>query len=516
MPPPPSNENQGLKIAVACFVMLSVILAVTTYFGFKSYGEADKKATAADTEAKSEKQAHDEIQRILIDVQDKVGLPKADKAELAKKIATEREEIIKKGAASAEEGRKAYAAYKNAGGGNAKMDELVQSLDTILSGMNEPSVSLVGLANRQQELLHNQAMLALTMAFEFKSTRDILEAMNGVNTSKLEVETQAVQGAKKDLEDQIVRHEQDRQTQIAKVDALQTDLNRTASENATLKNQMTQKEDEYRKQNEQLRTILRELKEQAAKTAIVLDQKDGTVTFVDYGRGEVRVDLTRGTGAKEQMVLTIFDKNAPGLPSDKPKATIELIQVGNTGSIGRIVETKNSINPIRVGDQAYSPSWDPNRPIQYALIGKIDINRDGRDDREDLKRMIRSAGGTVSYDLPPSNAGSETGKLTPLISFYVIDERLSIFPNGVRDAKVGAADEEIFLKKRTAALAQARMDGITPKPIERLLSELGYSFNAKVTGQVEAVDRQAIDSLGHSWLGRRGEAARRDRADRSR
>lgn len=497
MPPPASNDNQGLKIAVACLAMLSVILAVTTYFGFKSYGEAEKRFTEKNTEATAEKKAHDDIQRILIDVKDVVGLPKASDDVLAAKVKGEREELLKKGAASAEEGRKAIAAYVAAGGGGAKLPELGQSLDTIVSGLADPAQSLIGLANRQQELLHNQTMIALHMAFEFKSTREILEAMNGVNATKLDVETQAVQATKKDLEDQIGKHEQDRNTLIAKVDALQTDLNRTASENATLKNQLTQKEDEYKKQAELLRANLRELKEQVSKTAVILDKKDGTVTFVDYERGEVHVDLTRGTGAKEQMVLTIFDKKAPGLPTDKPKGTIELIKVGNTGSIARIVETKDSVNPFRVGDQVYSSVWDPNRPIQYALIGKIDVNRDGRDDREDLKRMIKAAGGLVTYDLPPSNVGSESGKLSPLISFYVIDERIPIFPTGGREGKAAASDEDVFLKKRTAAIAQARMDGITPKPIERLLSELGYSFTSKPNGVVEAADRAAIDAILH-------------------
>lgn len=53
----PSNENQGLKIAVACFVMLSVILAVSTYFGFKNYSETFTKLEAANSEVSSEKKS---------------------------------------------------------------------------------------------------------------------------------------------------------------------------------------------------------------------------------------------------------------------------------------------------------------------------------------------------------------------------------------------------------------------------------------------------------------------------
>ena len=62
--------------------------------------------------------------------------------------------------------------------------------------------------------------------------------------------------------------------------------------------------------------------------------------------------------------------------------------------------------------------------MRFALIGKIDVNRDGRDDRDDLKRMIEAAGGIVDYDLPPPEAGKETGKLTGRDAWYVIDDRM--------------------------------------------------------------------------------------------
>ena len=51
--------------------------------------------------------------------------------------------------------------------------------------------------------------------------------------------------------------------------------------------------------------------------------------------------------------------------------------------------------------------------MRFALIGKMDVNRDGRDDRDELKRMIQEAGGVVEFDLPPADVGKETGTLTP-------------------------------------------------------------------------------------------------------
>lgn len=497
MPPAAQNENQGLKIAVACFVMLSVILAVTTYFGFKSYSESEKRLATAESDLKNEKDEHAKKQRILNDAKDKIGLSKTDDAELVKAIAKYREDIKRKVEGSVEEGKRAIAQYKDSGGASPKVDELSQSLETILSGLNDPAQSLTGLADRLQELLHNQSMIATNLGLEFKNTRSILEAMNEVNKSKLQIELDAVSATKKDLNDEHDKHEQARQALMAKVDALQTDSNRLAQELATVKNALAQKEDDWNKQRNDLLAIVRSQRDQMERKETILDKKDGTVTFVDYGRGEVRVDLTRGTGAREQMVLTIFDRSAPGLPTDKPKGTIELIQVGATGSIARIIDTKSSVNPIRAGDQVYSSAWDPNRPQLFALIGKIDINRDGRDDRADLKRMIEASGGRVAYDLPPAGVGVESGKLTPQISWYVTDERIPYHPSNAREAKALGTEDEGFLKKKTAAIATARLDGIRPKPVERLLNELGYSYGTAVPGRVEAADRKGIDSILH-------------------
>jgi hypothetical protein len=495
MAAPNPNENQGLKIAVACFVMLSVILAVTTYFGFKSYGEAYKNFKTAEGDAKNERDEHAKIQRYFNDFKDKAGFPKATDEGIPKAITDYRDGVGKKVAASIEECKKAIQQYKEAGGGQAKIDELSASLDSIVGGLNDPAQTLMSQSDRLTELLGNQALISTNLALEFKTTRTILEATNGINAAKLQVATEQTSATKKDLNDEHDKHEQARQSLMAKVDALQSDTNKQAQEIASLKNLLAQQQDDFKKQNSDLRTILASQRDLLDKKDTVLDKKDGTITFVDYTRGEVRTDLTRSTGAREQMILTIFDKNAPGLPSDKPKGTIELIQVNNNGSVARIIETKSSINPMKAGDQVYSASWDPNRPLQYALMGKIDMNRDGRDDRADLKRMIESSGGIVAYDLPPSNVGPETGKLSPRITWYVVDDQIPYHPQNARELRALGSEDEGFLKKRTAAIKIAREDGIRPKPLDRLLNELGYSYNTVTPGRVEAADRKAIEGI---------------------
>jgi hypothetical protein len=223
----------------------------------------------------------------------------------------------------------------------------------------------------------------------------------------------------------------------------------------------------------------------------VLERPDGLVTYVDYTRGEIHANLTRGTGARPQMQFSIFDSSSPGLPTDKPKGTVELTSVGDRESIARITKTNSHVEPIRVGDFVYSAAWSPNDPMRFALIGRIDINRDGRDDRADLKRMIEAAGGIVDYDLPPPDAGKESGKLTGRDAWYVTDTRMAL-RELYGSSPVTANENSEFLKKQSEAIREARLNGVRPMPIERLLPYLGYDFAAPVRGRAEAVDTQTL------------------------
>jgi hypothetical protein len=47
-----ANESQGLKIAVAALITISVILAVACYFLYAAYSEADARRIAAEAKVR--------------------------------------------------------------------------------------------------------------------------------------------------------------------------------------------------------------------------------------------------------------------------------------------------------------------------------------------------------------------------------------------------------------------------------------------------------------------------------
>jgi hypothetical protein len=338
-------------------------------------------------------------------------------------------------------------------------------------------------------------MLTTALATNYIGVKRGLESANSVNQSKLDVATGAANENKADLEAEHTKHAQERDTLLTKVDEYQTELANQVTEIANLQTKIRQQEEDYTKRLNLAQQTIREIREQLERREGTLDKPDGYVTYVDHRRGEVRTNLTKSMGFEPQLSMTVFDSQSPGTPTDKPKGKIELIQVGDRDSVARIVKTNNPVDPIRVGDIVYSPVVDPYQAMRIALVGKIDINRDGKDDRDDLKRMIESAGGQVVFDLPPPDVGRKSGDLTGRIDWFVDDEREPLVQNERRQQNMTGNEQEAFLRTRSDTIRELRANGVRPKPLDRLLSELGYDYSAATSGRAEAVDRDALKQL---------------------
>ena len=102
---------------------------------------------------------------------------------------------------------------------------------------------------------------------------------------------------------------------------------------------------------------------------------------------------------------------------------------------------------------------------RFALIGEIDADRDGTDDRAAFKRIIEAAGGSVDYDLPAPEVAPEAGKLSPRIDWYVVDDR-TYCRSLSEPIDVGWSR---FLKRVSERIKEARLDGIKPMPLSRLV-----------------------------------------------
>jgi hypothetical protein len=493
-----ANESQGLKIAVAIFVTLSVILAVTTYFGFRSYYEADAKMIAAESKrSQAEKVASDAVNQYN-DMRKAIGSNVEDVEALKTEMKKEHAKIDEKIKSTVDSVLEAIAKAQAAGAQGAELQETKDTVQRLAAAYrSDPNKTYISALDRESDLLKNLSLLSARMAVNYVDVKRSLESANQINDTKMQELVKAVDDAKKDLTGEHEKHESERQGLLTRLDKFQTENQTLQARVANLEAKLRETEDEGSKKLSLAQQTLRDYRDQIERDTNVLDVPDGYVTYVDYNRGEVQTNVTRAMGARPQMVFTIFDKNAPGVPTEKPKGTVELIEVNDRFSVARILTTISNIEPIREGDIVYSPAWSPKDPMRFALIGKIDINRDSKDDREDLKRMIRAAGGIVDYDLPPPEAGRESGKLTGRDMWYVVDDPKVRPPFRELYGKTGVTEMETneFLKKQSEAVREARLNGVRPMPLGRLLPFLGYTFGAPVIGRAEALDVKALKQM---------------------
>lgn len=492
-----ANESQGLKIAVAAFITLTVILTVSSYFLYSNGASAEARREQAEESANVKNKAASDALNRADEMRTRIGV-KASEHEPAKEEITA---FFKK----ADEKLNTLAEQVNAsvqkaqanGAQGPELEETKQNVQRLAASMrSEPNKTFISMMDRMTELMDNMALLTTELALNYVSVKDNLTSSTDVKKKEVDVQIKAATDSHAETIAEQKKHGEERGTLLTKVDQLQTALDKTQNEVLNLTKRLKDQEDDFARQRDTLTTILREKRDQLEKTSdIILDRPDGFVTYVDYETREILVSINRGMGAKPQMKMTIFDARSPGIPTEKPKGSIELTAVGDKFSTAKIIKTNNPIDPIRVGDIVYSAAWSPNQPMRFALIGKLDVNRDSRDDREELKRMIREAGGVVEYDLPPLDLGKETGSLSPRIDWYVTDERDPIRATFTHQSDSAVA-QETKLKQRVGEVTkEARLNGIRPMTIGKLLAYLGYDMNESIIGRTEAVDQNAMRRL---------------------
>jgi hypothetical protein len=491
-----SNDSQGLKIAVAVFIALSVILAVTSYFLYSNGSVAEARLA----KATDDKNASDKVNTGLLstneDLRTRIGVRTAEVDGVKSEIEAHYKNVYAKLDKLGNDVRTITQKVQQAGAQPQEVQDLQAKVDSAIASFKaENNRTYISSLDRMTELVESLSLLTTEMGVNHVELRHALESATNVAKQQVDVQAQAADATRKDLIEEQNTHVKERQGLLTRVETLTKDNDTKTTQIANLNAQISQLKDDYDKEKVTLTTIIRELRDKAERVETILDHPDGYITYVDYEAREVQLNINRAMGARPQMKMSIFDAASPGVPTEKPKGTIMLTKVGDNFSVAQITDTKDPIHPIRPGDIVYSPAWSPNSPTRFALVGKMDVNRDGRDDRDELKRMIEEAGGIVEFDLPPPWIGKETGKLSPRIDWYVIDDRMPLREVFRARSEPLIKDESTLAERVGKVIQEARLEGIRPMPIGRLLNYLGYDINSAVVGRGEAVNDSAYRRL---------------------
>ncbi len=178
-----ANENQGLKIAVASFVTLTVVLAVTTYFGFSQASENAAKLADAQSKANTANQAADQATRQLEELQRIAGYDKYEEFETLKAAVQKDQQAF---VDSLNQMNQAVATtlneYRTAGGDAQKVESLGNAAgQTINQIIQDPNGTFKSTRERMALLVDNMTQLTTALVLDNGDLHTSLNAVNQEN-----------------------------------------------------------------------------------------------------------------------------------------------------------------------------------------------------------------------------------------------------------------------------------------------------------------------------------------------
>ena len=136
------------------------------------------------------------------------------------------------------------------------------------------------------------------------------------------------------------------------------------------------------------------------KEAVLSEEhSDGKVTWVNQRARVVWVNLGADDGLRRQISFAVIgpDENNP-LKAEK-KGSVEVTRVLDRHlSEARIIDDSPS-DPIMPGDSVFSAAWQPGRSEHFALVGFMDMDKDGLSDRQKIRDIITLNGGIIDAEV---------------------------------------------------------------------------------------------------------------------
>jgi len=258
--------------------------------------------------------------------------------------------------------------------------------------------------------------------------------------------------------------EKERQDEITQI---KTEQQRVAKQREAEKAQyqkeiteVTRKRDELAKQNEILGKQLEEIKGEDFQYV------QGKITEVTDGGNTVYLNLGKADGLRPGVRFAVLDDTASKVADQKPKARLEVVDVNQQTehlSRARVLPDRKHATILR-GDKIYSPAWQPGRKVSFGLVGKLDIDGDGKDDRDTVRALIAQNGGDVSVDLRPD--GRIDGNLSVNTRWLVVGDEFKVLGDKLEGAN------EVVARRRLEIEQQAKSMGVSRINLDKLMGYL--------------------------------------------
>jgi hypothetical protein len=410
-----ARENQGLQVALIIFVMLTIILGVTTFLFFRQYEDALLAAKDAQDKQKTSDTAANTLLTEATRLKAITGFATTDSISA---IDEAYNADMEKYAGTFEEANRNYR----------------KVLEYLNDEVERKSVSLATEQDTLQQMkTRNEGIETQKQAQidQYKTASDKSAADLAAERGKFNSQLQAANKQSGDLQAKLDDARKERDAVVAQVqDRLQNALDKMQKMNQTLV-----------QRNEQINQILRP----------TFEAGDGNIRWVNQRNATVWINLGQADSLRRQMTFSIYPADTKDVNRAGKKGEIEVTELlGDHLSEARIVSDEVS-DPILPGDIVHTPVWAPGERLHFALTDRLDIDGDGKSDTELVRNLITMNDGLIDAEL--DDQGNRTGAMTTSTRFLVLGtQHDEDTPDKPRDERVRMLREAEDLGIGTMAL----------------------------------------------------------------
>ncbi len=415
------RESQGLQIALIVFVMVTVLFMVTTVLFWK-------KADTANTNA----------------------------ADVERQLTTVRDDL--RTAQDENENLKRILGYAPGQAWSEIENEFNQALLAYAQGLPEDQRNYRALPDQFMKALadkNDRLVKASNNELALKKKMEEVRHLESGRTSQALMQKTA---AEADLARDKSQFDRERE----RITQMRSNEQRQYRESLALgETNIKNKDEEVKTTTETNRRLTIKNEDLQQKLLAIetqsLDVADGEIIWVNQNARIVWINLGRSDAVREQMTFSVYDAGEQNLSHPKVKGRIEVLRVVDDHQSEASMLSDQLSNPILHGDVIHSHIWQPGVRLRFALAGKIDVDEDGRSDRELLQELIEVNGGIV--DAFVDEQGNRTGNVTINTRYLILGD---------------PPEEENALRGYSDIIKDADTQGVQKIPVSDILNYVGY------------------------------------------
>jgi len=458
-----ARENQGYLIAVILLTLVSVILAVLTYFGFAKMNEYASQKAAADVQLRDEQRRGSAYEAQSNILKSYLGLENHSVSEVPTLLqnlqSTGQTPIIEETSVITTAYETDVKSFVNPPeGAEATYRGLVNDFGkTLAQAHNDANV----LTNRIREVERAKETELAAMQQELAKAQELLTA------------------ARNDFESEKQRHAETRTTMAAALQKAEEDVQQSRSQLSTAEQNHARQSQDFQQQLATAAETIESLKDRLSTYEDErFDVADGRVVSVSPTEGMVYINLGSDDRVRPSQTFAIYDQSLEQFQRNEQKAMVEITRILGPHLAEARLTSSSPTRPVLTRDHVVTSTWDPGYAVPIALTGMIDLDGDGLSDLDRLASLVRQNGGEVVSYVDPE--GKVVGALDSKTRFLVV---------GTDPTEVVNAKDEwrgAMASSMADMLKAAEDHNVQVVSVREFLNSMGYRSEA----QVERLDSQ--------------------------